>query len=95
MRPRCLLLPVIRALVGQGNLVGGHSPVWHEAAGGSTQHVQAAAITGIRSKEWGGAGYSLQLEIGLSVELVIGLMKFKSARKTEHHLCVGSNRSIF
>ncbi len=42
----------------QGNLAGGNSPVWHGASGDSTGHCNAAAQWGIRSKEFGGAGYS-------------------------------------
>jgi type VI secretion system secreted protein VgrG len=43
---------------GQGNLTGGHSPVWHGAAAGSAGHRNPAAQWGLRSKEFGGAGYS-------------------------------------
>ncbi|PKO86144.1 MAG: Rhs element Vgr protein, partial [Betaproteobacteria bacterium HGW-Betaproteobacteria-12] len=41
---------------GQGNLAGGHSPAWHGAAGSSHRH--PAALTGFKSKEFGGAGYN-------------------------------------
>lgn len=40
----------------QGNLVGGNSPVWHGFA--ADKHHNAAAITGIRTKEFGGYGYN-------------------------------------
>jgi uncharacterized protein (DUF2345 family) len=42
----------------QGNLAGGNSPVWHGASGGSAGHRNGAAQWGIRSKEFGGAGYN-------------------------------------
>jgi type VI secretion system secreted protein VgrG len=40
----------------QGNLTGGQSPAWHGAA--ADGHRQAAALTGFKSKEFGGSGYS-------------------------------------
>lgn len=40
----------------QGNLTGGQSPAWHGAAANS--HGHAAALTGFKSKEFGGAGHS-------------------------------------
>jgi type VI secretion system VgrG family protein len=43
---------------GQGNLAGGHSPVWHGASGDSAGHRNGAAQWGVRSKEFGGAGYN-------------------------------------
>ncbi|PPD17434.1 MAG: hypothetical protein CTY24_14920, partial [Methylobacter sp.] len=43
---------------GQGNLAGGHSPVWHGASSSSDGHRNAAAQWGIRSKEFGGSGYN-------------------------------------
>lgn len=44
-------------IAGQSNRVGhGNSPVWHGAAG--VDHNHAAALLGIRSKEWGGFGYN-------------------------------------
>lgn len=43
---------------GQGNLAGGHSPVWHGAAPGIGGHGNAAAQWGVRSKEFGGWGYN-------------------------------------
>jgi uncharacterized protein (DUF2345 family) len=42
----------------QGNLAGGNSPVWHGASGDSDGHRNAAAQWGVRSKEFGGAGYN-------------------------------------
>ena len=41
---------------GQGNTTGGNSPAWHGAALGSHKH--AAALSGFKSKEFGGAGYT-------------------------------------
>jgi type VI secretion system secreted protein VgrG len=43
---------------GQGNLTGGNSPVWHGASAGSSGHRNEAAQWGVRSKEFGGAGYN-------------------------------------
>jgi Rhs element Vgr protein len=42
----------------QGNLAGGHSPVWHGASGDSAGHRNGAAQWGVRSKEFGGSGYN-------------------------------------
>jgi uncharacterized protein involved in type VI secretion and phage assembly len=42
----------------QGNLADGHSPVWHGASGDSDGHRNTAAQWGVRSKEFGGAGYN-------------------------------------
>jgi uncharacterized protein involved in type VI secretion and phage assembly len=42
----------------QGNLAGGNSPVWHGASGDSDGHRNAAAQWGVRTKEFGGAGYN-------------------------------------
>jgi type VI secretion system VgrG family protein len=42
----------------QGNLAGGNSPLWHGAAADSAGHRNAAAQWGVRSKEFGGAGYN-------------------------------------
>jgi type VI secretion system VgrG family protein len=42
----------------QGNLAGGNSPVWHGGSGDSGGHRNAAAQWGVRSKEFGGAGYN-------------------------------------
>ncbi|MFC5479899.1 type VI secretion system Vgr family protein [Massilia suwonensis] len=43
---------------GQGNLAGGNSPVWHGASADNAGHRNGAAQWGIRSKEFGGAGYT-------------------------------------
>jgi type VI secretion system secreted protein VgrG len=43
---------------GQGNLAGGHSPVWHGASSDKDGHRNAAAQWGLRSKEFGGQGYN-------------------------------------
>ncbi len=43
---------------GQGNLAGGNSPLWHGAAADSAGHRNSAAQWGVRSKEFGGAGYN-------------------------------------
>lgn len=42
----------------QGNLAGGHSPLWHGASCDSSGHRNAAAQWGMRSKEFGGSGYN-------------------------------------
>ena len=42
----------------QANLAGGNSPVWHGASIDSAGHRNPAAQWGIRSKEFGGSGYS-------------------------------------
>ncbi|WP_078121034.1 type VI secretion system Vgr family protein [Thiosocius teredinicola] len=41
---------------GQGNLAAGHSPAWHGAA--STSHAHAAALSGFKTKAFGGEGYN-------------------------------------
>ena len=46
------------AVSGQGNLAGGNAPVWHGASGEDAGHRNAAAQWGVRSKEFGGAGYN-------------------------------------
>ena len=43
---------------GQGNLAGGNSPLWHGAAAASAAHRNSSALSGIRSKEFGGNGYN-------------------------------------
>jgi uncharacterized protein involved in type VI secretion and phage assembly len=43
---------------GQGNLAGGNGPLWHGAAADNAGHRNSAAQWGIRSKEFGGAGYN-------------------------------------
>ncbi|MDR7192628.1 type VI secretion system Vgr family protein [Luteimonas terrae] len=40
----------------QVNLAGGHAPAWHGMGTGDAAHRNAAALWGIQSKEWGGAG---------------------------------------
>ncbi|MDB5935225.1 MAG: hypothetical protein JWQ01_2569, partial [Massilia sp.] len=42
----------------QGNVAGGHSPVWHGASADSAGHRNNAAQWGVRSKEFGGRGYN-------------------------------------
>ncbi len=42
----------------QGNLTGGHSPVWHGASAESAGHRNAASQWGVRTREFGGAGYN-------------------------------------
>ncbi len=46
------------AVSAQGNIAGGNSPVWHGASANSAGHRNAAALWGIRSKEFGGPGYN-------------------------------------
>lgn len=46
---------------GQGNLAGGNGPTWHGGSQDSSGHGNAAAQWGIRSKEFGGAGYNQML----------------------------------
>lgn len=43
---------------GQANLSGGNSPVWHGASADSAGHRNPTSQWGIRSKEFGGYGYS-------------------------------------
>lgn len=40
----------------QGNLAGGHAPAWHGASPDPEGHRNAAALSGLRSKEFGGSG---------------------------------------
>lgn len=47
-----------RAPSAQANLVGGHAPAWHGAGASDEAHRNAAALSGFKSKEFGGAGYS-------------------------------------
>lgn len=42
----------------QANLAGGHAPAWHGMGAGDADHRNAAALWGIKSKEWGGEGHS-------------------------------------
>jgi type VI secretion system secreted protein VgrG len=46
------------AFSAQGNLAGGNSPLWHGASGGSGGHRNKGALSGVRSKEFGGRGYN-------------------------------------
>jgi type VI secretion system VgrG family protein len=41
---------------GQGNLTGGNSPAWHGAA--AEGHANQAALSGIKTREFGGTGYN-------------------------------------
>jgi type VI secretion system secreted protein VgrG len=43
---------------GQGNLAGGHGPLWHGASEESSGHRNGAALWGVRSKEFGASGYN-------------------------------------
>ncbi|MCW7536723.1 type VI secretion system tip protein VgrG [Aquabacterium sp. A7-Y] len=43
---------------GQGNLSGGNSPPWHGAASAEGHQRNAAALSGVKTKEFGGAGYN-------------------------------------
>lgn len=40
----------------QANLTGGHSPAWHGAAPGTQAQANAAALSGVKSREFGGLG---------------------------------------
>ncbi|NZA28504.1 type VI secretion system tip protein VgrG [Luteimonas sp. SJ-92] len=42
----------------QANLAGGHAPPWHGMGAGDDAHRNAAALWGVKSKEWGGEGHS-------------------------------------
>ncbi len=42
----------------QANLASGNAPAWHGAAGGDENHRNAAALSGFKSKEFGGSGYN-------------------------------------
>lgn len=42
----------------QANLSGGHAPAWHGASVAETGHNNAAALSGYKTKEFGGAGYN-------------------------------------
>ena len=56
--PELFKLAHDHAVSGQGNLAGGKSPVWHGASSSHAGHRNAAAMWGVRSKEFGGAGYN-------------------------------------
>lgn len=43
---------------GQANLAGGNSPAWHGAGSADDAHRNAAALSGFKTKEFGGAGYN-------------------------------------
>jgi type VI secretion system VgrG family protein len=42
----------------QGNLAGGNSPAWHGASPLLSGHANAAALTGFKTKEFGGSGHN-------------------------------------
>lgn len=42
----------------QANLAGGNAPAWHGAGAGDENHRNAAALSGFKSKEFGGSGYN-------------------------------------
>ncbi|MFD0740116.1 type VI secretion system Vgr family protein [Lysobacter koreensis] len=42
----------------QANLAGGHAPAWHGMSPDADGHRNAAALLGIKSKEFGGAGHN-------------------------------------
>ncbi|MFY2565998.1 type VI secretion system Vgr family protein [Achromobacter ruhlandii] len=42
----------------QANLAAGNAPAWHGAAAGEENHRNAAALSGFKSKEFGGTGYN-------------------------------------
>ena len=42
----------------QGGATGGHAPAWHGASVGEQGHRNAAALTGFKSKEFGGEGFN-------------------------------------
>ncbi|RYF03446.1 MAG: type VI secretion system tip protein VgrG [Oxalobacteraceae bacterium] len=46
------------AVSSQGNLAGGNAPVWHGTSSDDAGHRNGAAQWGVRSKEFGGAGYN-------------------------------------
>ncbi|AKJ30904.1 type VI secretion system Vgr family protein [Caldimonas brevitalea] len=43
---------------GQGNLAGGQGPAWHGAAAAEDHQRNAAALSGVKTKEFGGEGYN-------------------------------------
>ena len=43
---------------GQGNLAGGNAPAWHGMSGDADGHRNAAAMSGFKSKEFGGEGHN-------------------------------------
>jgi len=42
----------------QGNRSGGHAPAWHGMGAGTERHRNAAALSGFKSREWGGEGHN-------------------------------------
>ncbi len=42
----------------QGNLSAGNSPAWHGASADAAGHANSAALSGIKTREFGGAGYN-------------------------------------
>lgn len=42
----------------QGNLAGGRAPPWHGAGGGDAAHRNASALSGVKTKEFGGSGFN-------------------------------------
>ncbi|RQP24216.1 type VI secretion system Vgr family protein [Piscinibacter terrae] len=42
----------------QGNLAGGNSPAWHGASADAQGHGNASALSGVKSKEFGGQGFN-------------------------------------
>ena len=56
--PNVFTLANDRAASAQGNLTGGHAPLWHAAGAGEANHRNAGALSGIRSRAWGGGGWS-------------------------------------
>ncbi|KGD90380.1 type IV secretion protein Rhs [Achromobacter sp. RTa] len=42
----------------QANLASGNAPAWHGAGAGDANHRNAAALSGFKSKEFGGSGYN-------------------------------------
>lgn len=56
--PNVFTLANDRAASAQGNLTGGHAPLWHAAGAGDANHRNAGALSGIRSRAWGGDGWS-------------------------------------
>ncbi|WP_183634727.1 type VI secretion system Vgr family protein [Niveibacterium umoris] len=42
----------------QANLTGGHAPLWHAAGAGEANHRNAGALSGFRSRAWGGGGWT-------------------------------------
>jgi type VI secretion system secreted protein VgrG len=47
-----------RSASAQANLAGGHAPLWHSAGAGDANHRNAGALSGFRSRAWGGGGWT-------------------------------------